>query len=203
MTRYVIIGGAPISDYAYIKSLFCDGDRFIFCDSGLYHQSALGINADIVVGDFDSHPVPETDAELVVLPREKDDTDTVYAAKLALGRGADKFLIIGVSGGRTDHALGNIYLLLYLANRGASAMTADDECEMLFTNEYTVDKRYKFFSVLNIDGSADGITITSAKFPIENAKIECEYQYGISNEVVGECATGTVQKGRVLIVLVR
>lgn len=203
MTRYVLIGGAPITDYAYIKSLFRDGDKFIFCDSGLYHQSALGVNADIIVGDFDSHPKPETSAELVVLPREKDDTDTVFAAKLALSRGADEFLLIGVSGGRTDHALGNVYLLLYLANRGAKAVIADDECEMLVTNEFTVDKRYKYFSVLNIDGGAQDITITGAKFPVKNAKIDCEYQYGISNEVKGESAAVTVGKGRVLIVLVR
>lgn len=203
MSRFVIVGGAPITDYGYIKSLFNDGDKYIFCDSGLYHLSALGVTPDLIVGDFDSHPKPQTDIETIVLPTVKDDTDTVYAAKEALLRGADEVLLIGVSGGRLDHTLGNLYLLSYLENRGCSAVLADDECEMSVVKSADVDRRYRFFSVINIDGTASGITITGAKYNLENAQIACEYQYGISNEVEGERASVSVASGRVLLVKVR
>lgn len=44
------------------------------------------------MGDFDSHNNPNLDVETIVLPCEKDDTDTVFAVKEALKRGlcADK-----------------------------------------------------------------------------------------------------------------
>lgn len=39
-------------------------------------------------------------------------TDTVYAMKEAIKRGFDTFLLIGVVGGRLDHTLGNVSMLL-------------------------------------------------------------------------------------------
>ena len=41
--------------------------------------------------------------ELIVLPCEKDDTDTVFAVKEAMRRNFAEFLLIGVIGQRLDH----------------------------------------------------------------------------------------------------
>ena len=60
------------------------------------------------------------EAETIVLPCEKDDTDTVFAVKEALKRGFQDFLLIGVIGGRLDHTLGNVSLLLMLDAHGRS-----------------------------------------------------------------------------------
>lgn len=79
--KCVIIGGAPISNYE-AAGKYIDGDDFIICcDSGLYHAQGLGAVPSLIVGDFDSHPAPDTDIETITLPCEKDDTDTVFAAK--------------------------------------------------------------------------------------------------------------------------
>ena len=108
MKRCVIIGGAAIEKYDIVKSCLGDNDFFIFCDSGLFHKEKLGICPDLIVGDFDSHPKPDTEIETIHLPREKDDTDSVYAVKEAIKRGFDEFLLIGVVGARLDHTLGNV-----------------------------------------------------------------------------------------------
>ena len=63
---------------------------------------------------------------------------------------------------------------------------------------------YSFFSLLNITGCAKGITITGAKYPLADAEISCEYQYGVSNEVLpGETATVSVEQGKLLLLKVR
>ncbi|MBQ6845987.1 MAG: thiamine diphosphokinase, partial [Oscillospiraceae bacterium] len=77
MKRCVIIGGGEINNVSAIKAVLSEKDFYIFCDSGLYHSEKLGISPDLIVGDFDSHQKPQTDIETIVLPREKDDTDTV------------------------------------------------------------------------------------------------------------------------------
>ena len=87
MKRCVIIGGAPIADYEKIKEYLRADDFYICCDCGLDHAEGLGITPDLIVGDFDSHKKPETDIETITLPREKDDTDTYFAAKEGIRRG--------------------------------------------------------------------------------------------------------------------
>ena len=111
MRRCVIIGGAEIRTYDRVRQYFRPDDFFIYCDCGLRHQKALGAEPDLIVGDFDSHEKPETDRETIVLPVKKDDTDTVFAAKEAMRRGFDEFLLVGVSGGAGGDS-GAVSLLL-------------------------------------------------------------------------------------------
>ncbi len=203
MSRCVIIGGADIHRYDRIKASLRADDYFIYCDSGLKHLEALVAKPDLIVGDFDSHANPQLDVETIVLPCEKDDTDTVYAMKQAIQRGYDDFLLIGVIGGRLDHTLGNVSMLLYLDGLGKSACIMDDYSEMQIVSNRPayIEDRYAFFSLLNITGMARGITIENAKYLLQDGEITCEYQYGVSNEVLpGKTAKVTVREGRLLLI---
>lgn len=205
MRRCVIIGGADIGRYDRIRASLRSDDYYICCDSGLKHREGLGIAPDLIVGDFDSHADPHLSTETIVLPCEKDDTDTVFAVKEALSRGFRSFLLIGVTGGRLDHTLGNVSILLMLHARGIPAVALDDYSEMQIISDkpVSVEDRYAFFSLLNISGLARGVTIQNAKYPLLNAEITCEYQYGISNEVLpGQVAEVSVQEGKLLLVKV-
>ena len=63
---------------------------------------------------------------------------------------------------------------------------------------------WRCFSLLNISGTASGITITGAKYPLDNGTITPEYQYGISNETLpGHEAEITLREGNLLLVCVR
>lgn len=205
MRRCVIIGGADIGRYDRIHSYLREDDFYICCDSGLKHREKLGIIPNLIVGDFDSYKNPHMDVETIILPCEKDDTDTVFAVKEALSRGFQDFLLVGVIGGRLDHTLGNVSLLLMLDAQGKEAMALDDFSEMQIVSDQPaqIENRYAYFSLLNISGTAQGITIKNAKYPLAGAEISCEYQYGISNEVLpGKYAVVTVKQGRLLLIKV-
>ena len=206
MKRCVIVGGADINNYSFICEKICANDYVIFCDSGLKHLEQLQAKPGLIVGDFDSHENPNLDVETIVLPCEKDDTDTVYAVKEAIKRGFDNFLLIGVVGARLDHTLGNVSILLYLDSLGKKGYIIDDYSEMEIVSEKPVfiTEDYSFFSLLNITGCAKGITITGAKYPLSSAEISCEYQYGVSNEVLaGEVATVSVEQGKLLLIKIQ
>jgi len=201
----VIIGGADIGRYDRIRGRLRKEDFYICCDSGLKHREGLCIVPDLIVGDFDSHENPHLDVETIVLPCEKDDTDTVFAVKEALSRGFQDFLLVGVIGGRLDHTLGNVSLLLMLDAQGKTAAALDDfsEMEIVSGRSAQIEDCYAYFSLLNISGTAQGITIKNAKYPLAEAEISCEYQYGISNEVLtGKIAVVTVNHGRLLLIKV-
>ena len=201
--RCVIVGGADIGDYARVKQYLRADDAVVFCDSGLKHMEALGVKPALIVGDFDSHCNPHLDVETIVLPCEKDDTDTVFAVKTMVQRGYDDFLLIGVIGARLDHTLGNVSILLYLDSLGKKAEIVDDYSEMQIVSkdEVSIEDKYPFFSLLNITGCARGITIRDAKYPLDGAEITCEYQYGVSNEVLpGKTAKIFVRDGKLLLI---
>ena len=205
MQRCVIVGGAGIREYQQIRKSLRGDDWFVYCDGGLRHVQELGREPNLIVGDFDSHEQPETDTEMIVLPREKDDTDTVYAVKEAVRRGFREFLLIGVIGERFDHTFGNVALLLYLDSLGIPACILDDYSEMRIISRETAEVKddYRWFSLLNISGTAKGITIRGAKYPLTDGEITSEYQYGISNEVLpGETVRVSVREGRLLLVKV-
>ena len=198
--------GADIRDYDLIRSYFQPADYFVYCDSGLAHMEALQAPADLIVGDFDSHPVPDLPAETIVLPEEKDDTDTVYAVNEALARGFEEFLLVGATGGRLDHTLGNLSILLKLDTLGKRALIVDElsEIEVVSDAPASVPDSFAYFSLLSVDGCARGVTVSDAKYPLVNADIDCEYPYGISNEVEpGEIASVRVREGRLLLIRIR
>ena len=209
MRRCVIIGGASIGDYGTVSAKLRQDDYMIYCDCGLRHMDGLGAEPDLIVGDFDSYSNPEYDTETIVLPCEKDDTDTVFAVKEALRRGFEDFLLVGVVGERLDHTLGNVSILLMLDSAGKRASIIDDYSEMEIVSDRCempciIDDSYVHFSLINISGTARGVTIRGAKYPLENAEITCEYQYGVSNEVLPGCtAEVSVGEGRLLLVKVR
>ena len=206
MGRCVIVGGADINNYAFIREKLCADDYVIFCDSGLKHLENLQVQPGLIVGDFDSHENLLLDVETIVLPCEKDDTDTVFAVKEAIKRGFDDFLLIGVLGARLDHTLGNVSILLYLDSLGKKGCIIDDYSEMeIVSNEpVSVCDDYSFFSLLNISGCAKGITITGAKYPLVDGEFSCEYQYGVSNEVLpGQVAVVSVKEGKLLLIKIR
>ena len=203
MKRCVIVGGAGINNYDYIRGRLCADDYIVFCDSGLRHLEPLQVKPSLIVGDFDSHDNPHLDVETIVLPCEKDDTDTVFAVKEAIKRGFDDFLLIGVVGARLDHTLGNVSILLYLDSVGKKGIIIDDYSEMeIVSNEPAyIEESYAFFSLINITGTAKGITIENAKYLLNNAKITCEYQYGVSNEVLpGKTAKVSILDGKLLLI---
>lgn len=205
MQRCVIIGGAPIHDYARLRSKLRTDDFIVCCDSGLRHCRGLGVRPALIVGDFDSHPNPHIDVETIALPCEKDDTDTFYAAKEAMRRGFADFLLLGIIGGRLDHTLGNLSVLLNLDAAGRKAQAVDDysDMEIVSRDPVYIPDEYAWFSLLSACGPARGVNIEHARYPLRDAEITCEYQYGVSNEVLpGETARVSVKDGRLLLIKV-
>ena len=206
--KCVIIGGADIKNYTRTASYIKKEDYIIFCDSGLFHKEGLRLSPSLIVGDFDSYDKDlsewetKENVEVIRLPKEKDDTDSFYAIKEGLKRGFDEFVLLGMVGNRFDHSFVNVAALLYLHNHGKSAVLVDDYCKMeVVDGEVTITDDCEFFSLLNISGEENEISIENAKFPLIHGSITPEYQYAVSNEVLpGKTAKITLHKGRVLLV---
>ena len=221
--RCIIIGSAEIKNYEKISRFINPEDFIIACDGGLNHVEKLGLSPsalNLVVGDFDSFPRDKVlrqaqqpqgefvfEGQIIQLPCEKDDTDVFFAVKEALRRSFTDFVLVGVIGQRFDHSLVNISVLQFLQKNGASGVIYDDYSKMKLVvagaEPVLVPDTYSYFSLMCIAGDVSGVTIKNAKYPLEDATITSDYQYGVSNEVLpGQTAEVTLEKGVLLLVMV-
>ena len=76
----------------------------------------MGLNVDILIGDFDSSSDKTTAARKIQYPTRKDFTDGELCVEYAIDNGYDKILLIGMTGTRLDHTINNILLLLRCKN---------------------------------------------------------------------------------------
>lgn len=204
MKRWVILGGADISDYSAIKPKITSEDFIVCADAGQKHLDPLGVSADLYIGDFDSSHKPETDTEIITFPVEKDDTDTMLALKEGIKRGCKSFMIFGGIGGRFDHTFGNIQTLLYADKHSASAALADEKNLIFVLKNDTafIEKNEgEKVSLFSLNGPAHGVSLEGFYYPLSNASVYPFDTLTVSNHIVAPQGKITVKKGTLLIVV--
>lgn len=177
-----------------------EGDFVIAADGGYAALQALGVTADLVVGDFDSLGYVPQAEEVVQHPVMKDDTDMMLAVKLGLDRGYRNFVLTGSVGGRLDHTLANLQTLIYLAQQGArgilygegTVITVLKDGSLTLTGEGVL-------SVFCLSGEARGVTEQGLMYGLDNAVMVSGYPIGVSNEFTGVPATISVTDGTLII----
>jgi len=195
---YIIGAG----DFYGLREIPDDSDYVIAADAGYNYCHENNIIPDLVLGDFDSiGSIPEH-PNILQLPIEKDDTDTVYALKLGLEKGYRHFYIYGGLGGeRHDHTLANLQALLFLANRGARGW--------LFGRDYvwTVIKNSSLklsgesgkVAVFCPDGEARGVCLKGLRYELDNAVVSSDFPIGVSNCIEKETTEISVGEGSLLV----
>ena len=204
--RCVIVGGADIGDYTRVKQYLREDDAVVFCDSGLKHLEALDVKPTLIVGDFDSHCNPHLDVETIVLPCEKDDTDTIAALKEGLRRGFTCFELHAALGGDVGHELANLQALLFLRAHGAHG-TLHGQGQRVVTVA-PQDGEVTFpavpgmrVSVFAFGGDAHGVCERGLKWELEDADLAQSFPLGVSNEALGTRIQLRVGAGLLLVVL--
>ena len=202
MSRIVIISAGDIASNA--SEALRPDDMIIACDAGYRRCEALGIRPDVILGDFDSAPRPEY-PNLIILPHVKDDTDTHYAAKLALEKGATEVLMLGALGGRRmEHTLANLSTGLWLAKQGIDVSILGEYSRLSYViagqpKTYTKGD-YFYFSVFPLEGTTEGLCIQGAYYSLEDAVLTADFPIGVSNEFAADKIHISCRSGSLLVV---
>ena len=204
--RAVILSAMPVTPAmaAYLQP----GDMIVACDAGYRNAAILGVQPDLIVGDFDSAPKPETTGDMIILPHVKDDTDTQYAAAWAADHGTKEVLMLGALGGkRLEHTIANLSTGLYLAKRGVNAVIADEYSEIHYFMPgkplILSKENWMYFSVFPLEGELAGVCIQGAYYPLENAALTMDYPLGVSNEFVQPQVQISCQGGAGIAILTK
>ena len=181
-------------------------DLIIAADGGYLALRAVGVTPHLLLGDFDSLSTQPDFPNILRVPVEKDDTDTMLAVKTGLERGETEFHIYGGMGGRrTDHTIANFQALLYLARRGAQGWLygQGERYTAVCGGTVTFPARDRgILSVFCLGADARDVSIQGGQYPLHHAVLTAEFPLGVSNHFVGRPITVSVRDGSLLIGLV-
>lgn len=178
-------------------------DLVIAADGGYLSAIKADIKPDIIIGDFDSSPLPESNSgvEIVRLKPEKDYTDTAEAINTARQKGCDSFVIYGGLGGqRLSHTIANLALIVGLSKEHIPAVLIGEKLKVRAITDslLKVAAGCKYLSVFAFDGEAS-VSLQGVKYPLAQYRLMPAVPLGISNEITASEATITAHKGTVLI----
>lgn len=174
----------------------------IAADAGLAHLEKQGITPDWIVGDFDSLGHAPEGKNIIRHPVEKDDTDMMLAVKTGMEHGCRDFVIYGGIGGRLDHTYANFQTLIWIATHGGRGyLLGDGMVSTVIENGAILfpETCGGTISVFCPDGEAKGVTLRGLYYQLEDAVLTSAFPLGVSNSFTGECASVSVEEGRLLV----
>lgn len=187
--------------------------RVVAADAGVDLARALGWRVDVAVGDFDSITVDAhraLDDEVPDVRRfhaDKEASDLELALEVAaeLASGDQRrVLVLGLEGGRPDHALAN--LLVASAPRFAGLdveLVLEEGRAWVVRNELTGPLGARqVVSLVPVHGDAT-VSISGVRWPLERATLPAGTTRGVSNEACGGPVSVTVHAGTVLCITPR
>ena len=179
----------------------------VAADAGLDHAQAAGLTVAVAVGDMDSvstealAAAEKAGTRIERHPADKDQTDLELALELA-ARLADRVIVIGASGGRLDHLVGNLTVLAspqwsgvdieaWLGNAQAVVVHAHRELDV---------EPGATVSLFALGGPAR-VTTTGLAWPLNDEILEPLTSRGISNRATTTSPSVSVSEGVVLAVI--
>ncbi|NLW48099.1 MAG: thiamine diphosphokinase [Firmicutes bacterium] len=204
----LIVGGGALDKDQLSRELTNKPDLVIAADSGAKSLLDQGYFPQILVGDFDSlasdlvQKMSKAKIELFTYPTAKDETDMELAVDLALDRGASEIRILGGTGGRLDHTLGNVGLLLKAYQKGVVAYLVDLWQEVTLTGSRIELQGQPGLgvSLIPLTLKVEGVTTTGLKYPLIGADLYFHRTRGIHNEFVQDVAAVSLTEGILLVI---
>ena len=214
----IVSGGRMERDFALSFLLGGQWDKIIAVDGGLHVLHECKVMPTDIVGDFDT-----VDPELLMQYKgqegirirrfqpQKDDTDSEIAVRMAIEYGSSQIDIIGGTGNRLDHTIGNIRLLGqiyqakdtqcrkegFLYDRNNRVRLVGEECVIQKEEAYG-----KYISLFPFTQTVTGITLNGFQYPLRDATMDLftTPTLGISNEIIGKEGKISCREGVLLVI---
>lgn len=194
--RALVVAGGDVSPHLLMEEL--TQARFVVCaDQGARHMAGTGCLPDLLVGDMDSingetlAVYAAAGTQIIRAEPEKDETDAQLAVDEAIRRGATELVLLGALGGRIDHALGNLMLLVRAAEKGVKALAKDEYSEITAATGFVeiAGRAGQTVSILPVGSNVSVRYLDGFKYGTkEPLPLPMDAPVGVSNELTADKA---------------
>jgi len=164
-----------------------DADQLICCDGAADKLIANGLIPHVIVGDLDSlsEEIRERYASILVHSDDQESNDLTKAVRYCMEKGYSSLSIIGATGLREDHTLGNISLMLEYAPHMDVRIISDFGAFFLVNSGEKISsypgEAISFFSVDN----QVRVTSKGLRYPLHHLQLSRWYTASL-NEATGD-----------------
>ena len=181
----VIVAGGEFPTAPQPLEILQGAQYVVCCDGAADRYIATGHVPDAIVGDGDSISAENRAkfAHLLHIIAEQESNDQTKAVRFLMEHGKRRIAIVGATGRREDHTIGNISLLIEYARAGCDVRSFTDHgvfipCNGTTTHKCRKGQQVSIFSITARDLSAEGLL-----YPIYDFN---NWWQGTLNECTGE-----------------
>ena len=160
----VIVAGGEFPTAPQPLEVLQSAPFVVCCDGAADRYIATGRVPDAIVGDGDSISAANREkyTHLLHIISEQETNDQTKAVRFLLERDKRRIAIVGATGKREDHTIGNISLLIEYARMGCDVCSFTDHgvfipCNGTTTHKCRKGQQVSIFSITAKDLSAEGL----------------------------------------------
>lgn len=202
MQTTVILANGDFPVHPKALQVLREADRIVCCDGAADGLLAFGRDPDFIIGDLDSvsPEVRERFSDRLIPIDEQDTNDLSKAFYFCQFKGWDNLVILGATGKREDHTLGNIALLADFAQQAFVRMLTNTGEFIYIDSTQTIPsfpgQAVSFFqTVPDTRFKTQGLM-----YPLDGIDFS-KWSQATLNKAEGESFTVTVEKGAALLFL--
>lgn len=162
--------------------------RIVCCDGSAASLLSHGLEPDWIVGDLDSlsDDLKRRYADKLIHIEEQESNDLSKAFHFCVSRGWDSLVILGATGKREDHTIGNLSLLGDYAAIQPSVriVTEYGEFSVMQSSGETASYAGEKLSIFALDGETE-VSSTNLKYPMNGLCLKMWWQATL-NESLGD-----------------
>ena len=184
----VVLAGGDYPTAEQPLAILHDAEYVACCDGAADRYISQGNTPDAIVGDGDSISIGNREkyANILHIINEQESNDQTKAVRFLVTQGKRKIAIVGATGRREDHTIGNISLLIEYARAGIEVCSFTDygvfvPCNGTTTHKCRKGQQLSIFCITAKELNAEGLL-----YPIYDFT---NWWQGTLNECTGDTVT--------------
>ena len=198
--------GAVDFNAEHFKAMDAAGafDFVIAVDAGFASLEAIGREADMAIGDFDSLGYVPRCRRVSRHPVKKDKSDMELAMEKAVFWDNQELFVYGALAKRLDHTIANLQLFARYSERGIYVTGVGDDFAVRCVTGPDVFELPEgldtgVVSVFSANDTARGVIERGLEYSIDDEPLSNRTSLGLSNELTGMPAAVSVEEGTLYV----
>ena len=199
-SKIVILCDGSFPKHHISLSVLENAEQIICCDGAADKLIAYGLEPTFIVGDLDSvsENTKNAFADRIVLNTDQETNDQTKAVEFVLNRRAKSVIILGATGKREDHTIGNISLLLdYAEKLEVLSISNSGIFRPVLKSQKIPSFKGQQVSIFSL-GIPATITSKNLKYPLKNTTLN-SWWMGTLNECIDESFSLEFEKGKLIV----